>query len=93
MAEDWKEKRRKKIKEAQAEKELQSIYEGSSYNSAYDTTYENVMLAIEDYKTEDYATLRALANELEELNEDLFATAVGYLRDAARALESYEAYK
>ncbi len=78
---------------AQAEKELQAIHEGSSYSSAYDVAYDNVMMAIEGYKTEDYATIRALASELEDLNEDLFATAVAYLRNAADALESYEAYK
>ena len=78
---------------AQAEKELEEIYEGSSYNSAYDATYNNVMDEIKNYDTEDYATIRALASELEQLNSELFATAVDYLRDAADSLESYEAYK
>ena len=78
---------------AQAEKELQAIHEGSSYNSAYDAAYNNVMVEIRGYDTEDYATIRALASELERLNGNLFKTAVGYLRSAANALESYEAYK
>ena len=78
---------------AQAEKELEEIREDSAYRSAYDTAYDNVMEEIAGYKTDDYATVRALANELERLNGDLFKTAVKYLRDAANALESYEAYK
>ena len=78
---------------AQAEKELEEIRKDSSYQSAYDVAYNNVMEEIKEYKTEDYATLRALANDLERLNDKLFATAVKYLRDAASSLESYEAYK
>ena len=78
---------------AQAEKELEEIREDSSYRSAYDTACDNVLDEIEGYKTDDFATIRALANELERLNGDLFKTAVKYLRDAANALESYEAYK
>jgi len=78
---------------AQAEKALQEIHEGSSYNAAYDATYNNIMEEISGYTTDDFATIRALANELERLNGNLFQTAVKYLRDAANALESYEAYK
>ena len=78
---------------AQAEKELQAIREDSSYRDAYNAAYDNVMEEIKGYTTDDFATLRALANELERLNGDLFKTAVKYLRDAANALESYEAYK
>ncbi len=77
----------------QAEKELEEIREDSSYRSAYDTAYNNVMEEIEGYTTDDFATVRALANDLERLDADLFKTAVGYLREAANALESYEAYK
>jgi len=78
---------------AQAEKELEEIREDSSYRSAYDTAYNNVMEEIEGYTTDDFATVRALANDLERLDADLFKTAVRYLREAANALESYEAYK
>ena len=75
---------------SQAEAELQNIHDSSSYNSSYDATYNNIMELIDGYETEDYASLRALAATLEELNADLFATAVNYLRSAADALESYE---
>ena len=75
---------------SQAEAELQNIHDSSSYDSSYDATYNNIMELIDGYETEDYASLRALATTLEELNADLFGTAVNYLRSAADALESYE---
>ena len=78
---------------SQAEAELKELHETSSYNSAYDDAYNNVMNLIAGYETEDYASLRALAATLEQLNSELFGTAVGYLRNAADALEKYEASK
>lgn len=78
---------------AQAEKELQAIRESSSYSSAYDVAFNNVMSLIAEYSTEDYDSMRALAKALENQNPELFATAVGYLNQAADALQSYEAYK
>ena len=78
---------------AQAEEELTAIREDSSYSSAYDSACNNVLNMIDGYETEDFATIRALASELEQLDGELFETAVDYLRSAADALESYEAYK
>ncbi len=78
---------------SQAEEELQAIHESSSYNSAYDDAYNNVMKLIAGYETEDFASIRALAEALEQQNAELFGKAVGYLRDAANALEKYEDYK
>ena len=77
----------------QAEAELKAIREGSSYDSAYDGAYNNVMNLIAGYETEDYASLRALATTLEQLNGELFGKTVKYLRDAADALQKYEASK
>ena len=84
----------------QAEEELILIEESDSYSSAYDEIYENIFDLIEGYTTEDYASLRSLADALEDMNETLFGepmgdgkSAVTYLREAADALESYEAYK
>ena len=78
---------------AQAEKELQSIHDSSSYSSAYDAVYNNTMKLIAGYETDDYGSIRAMADDLEALNSELFVTAVGYLRSAANSLVSYEAYK
>ncbi|MBE6548976.1 MAG: extracellular solute-binding protein [Ruminococcaceae bacterium] len=86
---------------AQAETALNAIKTSSAYNSAYDEAVNSVLKLISGYETEDYASIRAMADALEELNADLFGTpqngerksAVQYLRDAANALESYEAYK
>ena len=55
--------------------------------------YKNTLALIKDYETEDYASLRAMAEDLEELDSSLFAKAASDLRSAADALESYEAYK
>ena len=77
----------------QAENELNRIKESSDYKGDYDSIYNNIMKELKNYTTEDFATLRAFANELEALNNDLFKTAVNYLRQAANSLEQYEAYK
>ncbi|MBE6546625.1 MAG: extracellular solute-binding protein [Ruminococcaceae bacterium] len=86
---------------AQAETVLEEIKESDSYRSEYDTAYNNAMDLIDGYLTEDYASLRAIADSLDGLNADLFGKPFGdngkavttYLREAADALESYEAYK
>ncbi len=78
---------------SQAETELKEARESSSYDSAYDDVYDNVMDLISGYETEDFASIRALADSLEKTNSDLFGKAIEYLRDAANALERYEDYK
>ena len=77
----------------QAEAILNEIKESSDYKSEYDTLYNNIMKEIKGYLTEDFATLRAFAYDLEELNADLFGDAAKLLRDAANSLEKYEDYK
>ena len=77
----------------QAETELNEIKKTSDYKSEYDVIYDNIRKEIKGYITEDFATLRAFANELDTLNKDLFADAAEYLRAAADCLEMYEAYK
>ena len=86
---------------AQAEKALNTIKSSSAYNSAYDEAVNSVLKLIARYETEDFASIRAIADTLETLNADLFGkpldgerkSALQYLREAADALESYEAYK
>ena len=78
---------------AEAEAELNRIKDTSDYKSEYDTVYNNIMKEIKGYITEDFATLRAFADDLDTLNQDLFKTASQYLKEAATSLERYEAYK
>ncbi len=85
----------------QAEEELNAIKASASYNAAYDETVNNVFELIAGYTTEDYASLRAMADVLDTLNAELFGKTftegkkpvTQYLREAANALESYEASK
>ena len=85
----------------QAETELKELKASASYNAAYDETYNNAMSLLAGYITEDYASLRSMADALDALNADLFGkprneevkAATTYMREAADALESYEAYK
>jgi len=77
----------------EAEQKLSEAHSSSAYSSSYDDAYNNTMSLIKGYQTEDYASLRALADTLEGLNSELFGAAVSDLRSAANALESYEAYK
>jgi hypothetical protein len=72
---------------------LEEIKDDSSYSASYDAVYDRAMDAISDDTTEDYASLRSAAIALEEANAELFADAIKYIRSAADALESYEAYK
>ena len=78
---------------AEAEAALEAAHDSSSYNSSYDDAYYNILTLIEDYITEDYKSLRALADDLEALNAELFATAIKKMREAANSLVEYEAYK
>ena len=77
----------------QAEDALLKAQSDSSYSAAYDQVCENTLSLIKGYETEDYASIRTMANALEEANAGLFKTVVAYLRQSANALVSYEAYK
>ncbi len=94
---------------AQVETLLNECKASSFYNGVYDVTSDNILELIAGYETEQFASLRSLAAEFERLNgehlptvgdsEDATTfknnmnTVVRYLRDAADALESYEASK
>ncbi len=77
----------------QAVEELDRIHASSSYNSSYDAAFNKAKNVLSDNKTEDFASIIGAANLLEETDSTLFATAIKYMRSAADALESYEAYK
>ena len=78
----------------EAETKLKEAMESSSYNeAAHKATCDNVLLLLEGYTTEDYASLRSLADALEELDKNLYGGVAADMRSAAKALESYEAYK
>ena len=72
---------------------LEEIKESTSYSASYDAAYTRAINAMENGDTEDFATLRAAANDLEAANATLFAKAVENIRSAANSLEAYEAYK
>jgi hypothetical protein len=78
---------------AEAETKLNDAKASSSYNALYDQTVNDVLDLIEGYKTEDFASIRALAGALEQLNSDLFGSAVADLREAADCLVEYEKSK
>ena len=90
----------------QAESELKIFYENGQISEAYMDAYNSVLDLISGYITEDYASIRSMADTLEALDANLFAkprqvkeneeavkAVTTYLREAAAALESYEAYK
>jgi len=77
----------------QATDALAAAKESASYSASYNGVYERAIAAIDEGKTEDYASLRSAAIALGEANAELFADAIKYLNSAATALESYEAYK
>ena len=77
----------------QAGEALEAAKSNSAYKSAYDDVYNRAIAAMKEGKTEDFAALRGAALALESADASLFASAIGYLRSAANALESYEAYK
>ena len=70
-----------------------SVYDVSSSSEADFI----IMELIDGYETEDYSSIRGLASTLEEMSHKdqntAFDTAIKYLRDAANALEKYEASK
>ena len=78
---------------SEAEAKLLELNENGEITSEYESTYDNALSLMEKYTTEDYASLRALADDFEELNADLFADVASDMRSAANALERYEAYK
>ena len=97
----------------QAEEALNEAKNDSRYSSDYDAKIDEILREINGYGTEDFDRLSALADDLTELNSDLFGTgnkaddlatdaelekdkvykAAYYLKDAAKWLKTYEAYK
>ncbi len=78
---------------AEAEAKILAAKESDAYNAAYDETCNNILALIAGYTTEDFASLYSLSEQLRGLDGTLFAGAADNLLSAARALESYEAYK
>ena len=81
----------KRLEEAEAK--LNEAKASGSYNALYDQTVADVLELIDGYKTEDFASIRALAGALETLNAELFGSAVADLREAADCLVEYEKSK
>ena len=88
----------KRMEEAHVK--LEEIKESDDYESSFDAAYTSIYKLIGadmpeelQYQTEDYASLRSIADTFEELDSDLFGDAISDLRSAADALETYEAYK
>ena len=77
----------------EAETKLLELEENGKITSEYESAYNNALKLMEKYTTEDFASLRALADDFEELNAELFAEVAADMRSAAKALERYEAYK
>ena len=77
----------------EAETKLVELDEAGKITAEYESAYNNALKLMDKYTTEDYASLRALADDFEELNADLFADVASDMRSAAKALERYEAYK
>ena len=77
----------------QAEAELKTLKSGGSWSASYDSVYNSIMKELREYSTQDYGALEAFAEELKELNSQLFAQSAAYLEQAATCLRSYEAYK
>ncbi len=78
---------------SEAEAKLLELNENGDISSEYESAYNNALKLMEKYTTEDYASLRSLADDFEALNEELFEGVVSDMRSAANALERYEAYK
>ncbi len=74
-------------------KQATEAIEALNYGNEYAVACQNALDLMKGYTTEDYASLRAMADTLESLNASTFAKVIGFMRDAADALESYEAYK
>ena len=78
---------------AEAEAKILAAKESESYNAAYDETCNNILALIAGYTTEDFASMYSLSAQLRALDGTLFGGAADNLDSAAKALESYEAYK
>ena len=76
----------------EAEEKLLALNEEGKITSEYQSTYDNALALMKDYTTEDFASLRALANDFESYG-DIFADVVSDMRSAANCLERYEDYK
>ena len=77
----------------EAETALEEAKKSSAYSSDYDKAVENALKLMKDYETEDHASLKALAAELQALNSELFGTAAKKMNEAANSLIEYERYK
>ena len=84
-----------------AEKRLREAYYmmcDMSYGSEYNEVCNNLikLITTSAYETRDYASLGEFTDNLEELarsyNNDQFNRVIGKLRDAVKALKSYESY-
>ena len=78
---------------SEAEAKILAAKESDAYNAAYDETCNNILALISGYTTEDFASLYSLSEQLRGLDGTLFGAAADNLNSAAKALESYEAYK
>ena len=78
---------------SEAEAKILAAKESDAYNAAYDETCNNILALISGYTTEDFASLYSLSEQLRGLDGTLFGAAADNLDSAAKALESYEAYK
>ena len=76
-------------RESQASDELNGLSEAdaNNYREELDAAREAIEMSEDNAKIE---ALRQSADKLERANGELFGPAVGYLRDAAAALESYQ---
>lgn len=77
----------------EAEEKLLALNEEGKITSEYQSIYDNALALMKDYTTEDFASLRAFANDFEDANAELFADVVSDMRSAANCLEKYEDYK
>ena len=77
----------------EAEEKLLALNEAGKITSQYKSAYDNALALMKDYTTEDFASLRALANDFESLNGELFRDIISDMRSAANSLERYEDYK
>ena len=81
----------KRMKEAEAE--LNSLIDSGDVASEHMATVNNILDLIDGYITEDYASIGALADDLEDFDAETYADVVAALRTAAKQLLRYEDYK
>ena len=77
----------------QAEEALEAAKESSGFKAQYEFSVDHAIKIMNKGETDDFVALGAMADELLELDSELFGTAVKYMRDAVDALKSYEIYK